>query len=235
MRGHPNPRSWKCAKKMMLPSCGADTSSRPGKSHFPATDCGQRSPHLMRAPKRTWVTFEHFHDAIAGRRKGIRSSREGRGANGERLRIQQRVDEEGWKMERRGDGRGAKNPNYRRGERKTNRRLNPHDRHDDRVHHVTSPNPIWMCARPAPGSTPRGTRLAMKGPKVPAGRNGYRLKMPRRPIKAQGFVGWPADGFTTAPGHHQSEGWKWMGQLVASTWARKHHGHPTHVRVLTGA
>jgi hypothetical protein len=36
-------------------------------------------------------------------------------------------------MKERGGSGGAKSPSYRRGERKVNRRLDPHDRHNDRI------------------------------------------------------------------------------------------------------
>ena len=38
-----------------------------------------------------------------------------------------------------------------------------------------------------------------------------------RPIQAQEFEGWPFDGFTAAPGHPLSEGWKGMDPLAAIT------------------
>jgi hypothetical protein len=75
------------------------------------------------------------------------------------------------------------------------------------------------------GVTPREKRLAVKGSKAPVGKEEYGLKMPQRPIKVRGFIGWPANGFTTAPRHRQSEGRGWMGPLAASTRAHKRHGH----------
>jgi len=48
-----------------------------------------------------------------------------------------------------------------------------------------------------------------------------------RPIQAQEFEGLPTNGFTAAPGHPKSEGWKGMGPLVASTQAHECRGHPS--------
>jgi hypothetical protein len=81
-----------------------------------------------------------------------------------RLGRWQQGDEEGRKTKEHGDGGGAESPNYRRGKRKANRRLDPHDRHNDRVRRVTSPQEeLVRRARVRPW----GTRLAVKGSKAP--------------------------------------------------------------------
>jgi hypothetical protein len=135
------------------------------ESHSSAAEHGQRSPRLMRPPKRDWVTSERYHDAIAGQQKGVGSSHRKRG-----------VEEEAtWEIaitRRRGqkDKRAeveAYNPNYRRGKWKANQRLDPHDRHNNRVRRVMSPHHIRSCSCAAPECDPRGTCLVVKGPKAP--------------------------------------------------------------------
>jgi hypothetical protein len=55
-------------------------------------------------------------------------------------------DDEGRKTKERGGGRGAESPNYRLGKWKANRCLDPHDRHNDCFHHITSPRHIRRCS-----------------------------------------------------------------------------------------
>jgi hypothetical protein len=109
-------------------------------------------------------------------------------------------------MKEHGGSEGAESPSYWREEQKANRRLNPHNRHNDRIRRVISPRPSEGVCTLRPGPTPRRT--------------------PRRPIKVLGFKSWPTNGFTTAPGHHQSKGRGWMGPIAASTRAHKRHRHP---------
>jgi hypothetical protein len=112
----------------------------------------------------------------------------------------QQGDDEGRKTKEHGGGEGAESPNYRLGKWKVNRHLDPHDCHNDRFHHVMSPHHIRRCSHSAPECDLSGDAPGSKGAKGPTGKEGYRLKMPRRPIEAQGFEGWPANGFTTAQG-----------------------------------
>jgi hypothetical protein len=71
----------------------------------------------------------------------------------ERFVLQQREHIKSGKTKRPSEGEGARNPSYKRGERKPNRRLNPHVHHDGHVRRVTSPRPIMkhMHTMPGPG------------------------------------------------------------------------------------
>jgi hypothetical protein len=87
------------------------------------------------------------------------------------------------------------------------------------------PIPFTATCTPRPVPTPWGSCPTVKGSKALAGEKGYGLKMPQRPIKIQGFEGWPTDGFNhpRAP-PEQGRGDGWVHQRPAPRRAR--HGHP---------
>lgn len=84
------------------------------------------------------------------------------------------------------------------GEWEKNRRLDPHDLHDDHVHRITSPHHFTEHAHVRQGPTPQGMCLEVKGQEASAVKTRYGLKTPRQIIFSLGFEGWPTDGFTTS-------------------------------------